>query len=253
VPTPASHDSHGSVPDAQRLDDLEEAETKRSESKRLDRKFELFEAILLSIAAVLGAWTGFEATKWGGVEANSYSQAGASRVEATQKSTLAGQQTTIDVISFTTWLEAAQAEGILAKASDPNRPYTPDPKTLSGFLFERFRPEFKVAVDAWIATRPRVNPDAPPTPFAMPQYQLAASKDAARLEQQAETQSATARAANQRSDNYVLMTIMFATVLFFAGISSKMDSLRARMFLVGTATLVLLVAIILVASFPKSV
>jgi hypothetical protein len=141
----------------------------------------------------------------------------------------------------------------LTKLTDPERPYTPDPKTLSGFLFERFRPEFKVAVDAWIATRPRLNPNAPPTPFAMPEYQVAASKNAARLEQLAETQSATARAANQHSDNYVLMTIMFATVLFFAGISSKMDSLRARIFLLSTATLVLLIAIVVVATFPKNV
>jgi hypothetical protein len=66
---------------------------------------------LLAIAALLAAWTGFQATKWGGVQANSYSQAGASRVESTRNSTLAGQQTTIDVISFTQWLQAAQAAG----------------------------------------------------------------------------------------------------------------------------------------------
>ena len=253
MPTPTGHEDDVGGREAERLDDLEAAEAVRVESTRLDRKFELFEAILLSIAAVLGAWTGFEATKWSGVQANSYSQAGASRVQATQQSTLAGQQTTIDVISFTQWLQAAQAEGLFAKPPDPNQPYAPDPKTLSGFLYDRFRPEFKVAVDAWIATRPRLNPNAPATPFAMPEYQVAASKNAARLEQQAENQSATARDANQRSDNYVLMTIMFATVLFFAGISSKMDSLRARMFLVSTATLVLVAAIIIVATFPKSV
>jgi len=249
---PPGDDSNVDGRDAGRLEDLEAAEAKRAESRRLDRKFELFEAILLSIAAVLAAWTGFQATKWGGVQANSYSQAGASRVESTRQSTLAGQQTTIDVISFTQWLQAAQAEGVLAQPADPDRPYVPEPNALSGFLYERFRPEFKVAVDAWIATRPRVNANAPPTPFAMPQYQLAASKDAARLEQRAEDQSANARAANQRSDNYVLMTIMFATVLFFAGISSKMDTFRARVFLLGAATTLLLIAIIVVASFPKN-
>ena len=49
------------------------------------------------------------------------------------------------------------------------------------------------------------------------------------------------------------MTIMFATVLFFVGISSKMDTFRARIFLLGAATTLLLIAIIVVASFPKNV
>jgi hypothetical protein len=250
---PPDHGSDVEARDAGRLEDLEAAEAKRAESGRLDRKFELIEAILLSIAAVLAAWTGFQATKWGGVQANSYSQASASRVESSRQSTLAGQQTTIDVISFTQWLQAVQAEGVLAQPAGSSRPYVPDPNVLSGFLYERFRPEFKVAVDAWIATRPRLNANAPPTPFVMPEYQVAASKDAARLEQQAEDQAASARRANQRSDNYVLMTIMFATVLFFAGISSKMDTFKARVFLLGAATTLLLIAVIIVASFPKNV
>ena len=34
---------------------------------RLDRRFELLEAILISVAAILTAWSAFQATKWGGV------------------------------------------------------------------------------------------------------------------------------------------------------------------------------------------
>ena len=252
---PTHDDPNGAigVADEKRLGDLEAAEAKRAEGGRLDRKFELFEAIVLSIAALLAAWTGFQSAKWSGVQANSYSQAGASRVESTRASTIAGQETTVDVISFTQWLQAAEAEGLLAKPVDPNETYVPDSNVLSGFLYERFRPEFKVAVKAWVAQHPRSNADAPTTPFAMPEYQVSASKDAARLDRQAEAQSAKARAANQRSDNYVLMTIMFATVLFFAGISSKMDTFRARALLLGTAITLLLTAIVIVLSFPKNV
>jgi hypothetical protein len=234
-----------------RLSRLETAEQQRTNSARFDRRFELFEAILLSIAAVLAAWTGFEAAKWGGVQANSYSQAGASRVESTRSSTEAGQNVTIDVVSFTQWLQAAQAEGLFADPSDAQPGYVPDPEVLSGFLYERFRPEFKIAVDAWVATRPRANPDAPTTPFAMPQYRMAATVEAERLEHLAEDQAADARRANQRSDNYVLMTIVFATVLFFAGISSKMDTFRARSLLLGVGTTILLGAIVVVAMLPK--
>jgi hypothetical protein len=236
-----------------RLRDLEVAEEKRADRGRLDHHFELFEAIILSIAAVLAAWTGFQAAKWSGVQANSYSQAGASRLESTRASTRAGQETTVDVIAFTQWLQAAEAEGLLTRQADPNAVYVPDPNVLSGFLYERFRPEFKPAVDAWIATRPRTNASAPPTPFAMPEYKVAAAAEAARLEQRAEEQSAAARQANQRSDNYVLMTIVFATVLFFAGISSKMDTFRARTLLLGVGTTLLVGAVIVVLTFPKEV
>jgi hypothetical protein len=248
-----TEDDGGDGPVDGRLDDLETAEAKRAEGARLDRKFELFEAILLSLAAVLAAWTGFESAKWSGVQANSYSQASASRVESTRQSTLAGQQTTVDVITFTQWLQAVESEGLLNKPADATKAYVPDQSMLSGFLYERFRPDFKVAVDAWVATHPRLNADAPPTPFVMSEYQVPAAAEAARLERQAGDQSATARAANQRSDNYVLMTIMFATVLFFAGISSKMDTFRARVFLLGTATTLLVSSIAIVISFPKNV
>jgi hypothetical protein len=159
---PSTADPAGQVAaaDDRRLGDLEAAEAKRAESGRLDHKFELFEAILLSIAALLAAWTGFQAAKWSGVQANSYSQAGASRVESTRESTLAGQESTVDVISFTQWLQAAEAEGVLAELVQSDTTYVPDPNVVSGFLYQRFRPEFKVAVDAWVATNPRVNPNA---------------------------------------------------------------------------------------------
>jgi hypothetical protein len=128
----------------------------------------------------------------------------------------------------------------------------PDPTAVSGFLYERFRPEFKVAVDAWLATGP-TTPGAPATPFVMEEYRQASSDEAARLDRTAEALAAAARAANQRSDNYVLMTIMFATVLFFAGISSKMDTFRARVLLLTAGTTVLIVAATIVATFPREI
>ncbi len=208
---------------------------------------------MLSIAAVLAAWTGFQSAKWSGVQANSYSEAGATRVESTRAPTLAGQQTTVDVVSFTSWLQAAENEGVVADLEATGDGYTPDPNVVSGFLYARFRPEFRVAVDAWIATEPRTNADAPATPFDMEEYRLAAAEQADRLERKAERLAAKARAANQRSDNYVLMAIAFATVLFFAGISSKMDTVRARVFLISMAVLLLFSAAVVVATFPKQI
>ena len=131
---PATDDPTGHIAAAgdQRLGDLEAAEAKRAESHRLDRKFELFEAIVLSIAALLAAWTGFQSAKWSGVQANSYSQAGASRVESTRASTTAGQETTVDVITFTQWLQAAEAEGLLAEPARSERDLQAGPERALG-------------------------------------------------------------------------------------------------------------------------
>jgi hypothetical protein len=38
---------------------------------------------------------------------------------------------------------------------------------LAEFLFRRFRPEMKVAMEAWLATQPLKNPSAPPAPFTV--------------------------------------------------------------------------------------
>jgi hypothetical protein len=235
-----------------RLLDLEAAEDRRTEAHRLDRRFELIEVLLMSVAAVLLAWTGFQATKWSGVQADSYSRASASRIEASRASDLANQERTVDVVSFTQWLAALEREGLL-DVDDPPPLYVPEPKLVSGFLYERFRPEFQVAVDAWITTRPFVDPEAPPTPFAMAEYELAAAGDAERLERAADGSATLARQANQRADNYVLVTILIATVLFFAGVSSKMDTVRARLALMGLGSTLLVLSTVVLLLFPKDI
>jgi len=228
--------------------------SKAATAARLDRRFELLEAILLAVAAILTAWSAFEATKWGGVQADSYSRAGAARTESVGASTRAGQLSAVDVDTFTSWLSALGADeraGVESGLGDDG--YTPLPGTESAFLYERFRPEFRTAFDAWLATSPRTNPSAAPTPFAMPEYRVAEAEQAAALEQQAEELSAVARQANQRGDNYVLMTIMFALVLVLVGIGTKMDTVKARTFLFALATVALLAAAVIVLTFPVEI
>ena len=73
---------------------------------------------------------------------------------ADQILTLGGQQRLLDVTTFNTWIEA-RFEG----------------RTELMALYERrFSPEYKVAFDAWLATDPFSNPEAPPGPSFMPEY-----------------------------------------------------------------------------------
>lgn len=168
--------------------------------------------MLLAVAAVATAWSSYQSARWSGVQANDYSEANAARVESARASTLAGQQTQVDVLTFTQWVDAFEAGD----------------KRLASFYFNRFRDELRPAVRAWIATRPLKTADAPPTPFAMPEYQVAKQVEARRLENDADRAGAAARTANQRADNYVLAVVLFAVALFFAGISTKLSAPRQR-------------------------
>ena len=120
---------------------------------RTDR-LEIVATVLLALATVATAWSGYQASRWNGEQAKAFSRGNAARIESTRSSSRADAQTQIDVATFTQWVDA----------------YARNETMLADFYFKRFRAEFKPAVDAWIATKPLKTPNAPLTPFAMPQY-----------------------------------------------------------------------------------
>ena len=63
----------------------------------------------------------------------------------------------------------------------------------------------------------------------MPQYKLAATAEAQRLDAEAEVSAATVRRNIQRASNYVLGVVLFSVSLFFAGMSTKLGHVRLRM------------------------
>jgi hypothetical protein len=167
---------------------------------------------------------------------------------------VATTQVNIDVGSFNVWLTAVSDEksrGEQPFADDGG--YTPNPELLSGFLYERFSDEMQLAFDAWIDTDPFADASAPKTPFDMEEYALDAITTMQALDAQADEQAAEAREANQRGDNYVMVTVLLASVLFFAGIGSKMDTFRARVLLLVLALTVLAAGIVLVAVMPVEI
>jgi hypothetical protein len=107
-------------------------------------------------------------------------------------------------------------------------------------------------VVSWFATRPLKNPNAPLTPFAMPQYKLAAAAEAEQLDADAELSAATVRRNIQRASNYILGVVLFSVALFFAGMSTKLQDARLRMVTLALGYLVFLGTVIWIASSPVS-
>jgi len=201
-----------------------------------ERHLERVSAAFLAVATVLAAWSAFQSAKWGGEQAGHYSRASAARTESVRQSTLAGQQTVVDVNLFTQWATA----------------YSRDETELADFFFDRFRDEFKPAVEAWIATHPLTNPDAPPSPFAMPEYHLAATDKADAEERAADEESGLAQRDNQRSDDYVLTAVLFASVLLFAGLAPKFESSSIQLAMLGLAGAALVGGVVILVALPKA-
>jgi hypothetical protein len=203
---------------------------------RLDRHFELVATVLLAVAAVATAWASYQSARWHGEQARAQSASIAARVESTRAANVANRQGQIDVALFTQWVDA----------------YARNETELAAFYDKRFRPEFKPAFEAWVATRPRKNPSAPLSPFAMAQYKLAANAASDRLEVRAAGFSQRAGAFIQRADDYSLAVVLFASSLFFAGISTRLRSSTARMVILGLGCALFLGSVIWIATFPVS-
>ena len=77
-----------------------------STGSRWERTVEILEAVVLAVVAVATAWSGYQAARWDGHQAELYGQASTTRVEADQQLTLGGQQKLLDVTTFNTWIEA---------------------------------------------------------------------------------------------------------------------------------------------------
>jgi hypothetical protein len=118
-----------------------------------ERVLEIVAAVMLSLATVGIAWSGYQAAKWSGIQARRYTEASTARSNANRAATLAAQERTQDLLNFNRWLEV-----------------TTQGNTQLAQLYERrFRPEFRPAFDAWIAGDPLNNPNAVPSPLLEPQ------------------------------------------------------------------------------------
>jgi TRAP-type C4-dicarboxylate transport system permease small subunit len=203
---------------------------------RSDR-LEIVATVLLAVAALATAWSSYQASRWNGQQVKAASRANASRTNAARAAELASSQTQIDVATFIQWVDATGRGD----------------QALQQFYLQRFRPEFRPAFDTWLATKPLTNTAAPASPFAMPEYQLAARADARRLDAETDVLAAEVPRNVQRASNYVLGVVLFALALFFAAMSGKVRGRAARAVLLAVGCTVLLGAVAWTASLPVSV
>ena len=201
---------------------------------RHDRLLSIAEAILLSLVAVLAAYSGYAAAKWSTESSVSLAKASAERAKANRADLEALQLRTLDSVSFNAWFTAFTAGNVRAER----------------IAERRLRPGYRPAFDAWLATDPAHNPNAPPGPAYMPEYVVSQEVDANAFDRQAEAQFSKGSEAGATGDKYVRDTVFLATVLFLVGISSHFPLRSARYGLIAVGALLLVFAVVQLLGLP---
>jgi hypothetical protein len=130
----------------------------------------IVEAALLSIVTLLAAWSGYAAAKWNTESRVTLAEASAARSKANRADLQAMELRNFDSSTFEAWFAAYATRNEQAMA----------------IAERRFRPQFGAAFDAWRATKPETNPNAPRGPTYMPQYRQPGLARATTLDGQAD-------------------------------------------------------------------
>jgi hypothetical protein len=204
------------------------------EHDRHDRWLSITEALLLSFVAVLAAYSGYAAAKWGTESSLTLARASAERTKANRSDTEAIVTRTLDSASFNAWFGA-----FISNDANAQR-----------LAEKRMRPGYRPAFDAWLATDPAHNRNAPPGPAYMPEYVVPQDTDAKAHDAKADVAFAEGSKAGQTADRYIRATVFLATVLFLVGISGHFRIRQARIGLIGAAGLLLAFAVSQLLGLP---
>jgi len=205
------------------------------EAHRQDRWLSILEAILLSLVAVLAAYSGYAAAKWGTESSVTLAKASAERTKANRADIEGIVIRTLDSASFNAWFTAFTAGNANAER----------------LAVKRLRPGYRPAFNAWLATDPAHNPNAPPGPAYMKQYTIPQESTAAALDAKADAAFAEGASAGGTADKYIRDTVFLATVLFLVGISGHFRIRSARLGLIAIGGLLLAFAVFQLLGLPE--
>lgn len=214
-------------------------QTERGESHdrgddRQARIVQICEVVLLALVTIAAAWAGYSAATWGTRSRIDIARSSALRTLATRADLKAISIRNFDASTFNAWFTA----------------YTLNSPRKEAVAERRFRPQFRVAFNAWLATNPLHNPHAPPGPTYMPQYKLAAQAQAKALDKAADAKFDAGNNDGIVGDNYVRITVFLAAVLFLVGIGSTFKLLGVRYALVAFGSALLILSVVLILRQP---
>lgn len=194
---------------------------------------ELAATVLLGLAGIAIGWNAYQSTLWGGLQDEAYTESVREASNAVDLLQAADTTRGLDQSLF--------VELLTSGVCDEERTYN---EAACELLLASMSDDGAAAVDAWVAT----NQSSRPFDAAAYVDSLYAPGEQAKLDSQAFFEEASK--ANEHGDNYELASTVLTTVLFLAGISLVMHSLRTRMALLAGAAVLLIVGIAYSATLP---
>jgi len=201
-----------------------------------EQTIEILEALLLAVVAVATAWSGYQAARFDGRQAHLYGLSSKYRLTSASAAARGGQEELYDTSTFSFWLQSKTAGQEKAAA----------------IFVKRFRPEYRPAFAAWLATDPFHNPKAPAGPIVMPQYHNAELATAAVWDMRATAAFEAGTAARETGDKYLRNTVLLATVLFLTALSQRFKVRNVRLGLMGVSAVLLVIAMYFVFTYPTA-
>lgn len=193
------------------------------------RVIDAIAVFVLSAVAVLTAWCGFQSSKWGGEMSIAFSEASSARVQSTDFASQSRDARANDQAIWVQWVLATdQGDAQLA-----------------GYIEQRFSPEFAVAFDAWEDSGREAQ-----GPFALDAYVPPGTAEAAAFSERADRRFQDALENNQRGDNYSILTVLFALVLFLTAMSQRELQPWVVRVLLGLAIVVAIAGFAILLTFP---
>jgi len=193
-------------------------------------------AVLMALTTICTAWCSYESATWTRVSNRLMNESNALERRAAQMEVQGNQALIVHTAMFMELLAAQHAGN----------------EQLASFYAERFPPDVKKAYEAWLAQKPFENRAADAHPFVPNLYQVRGAAEAAAGRADSARRVAEARAAGNRSGQYLANTVLFATVLFFAGTAGKFEQARVRLFAAGFGVALFAFAVIRMLLMPAA-
>ena len=209
--------------------------------ERRQRWYENLLAIIMAVAAIAATWASFEASQWGGKASGLVSEAEVIRADSTRWAARGVEQTLVDGAVWLEWEKAVQIGR----------------DDYAEFLRGRFSFALDQAQQDWVGNAVLDETGAPVsgrlprgTPMGLDSYVPPAQEMSELHAAQSEELRAESRIYSEISDRYVLMTILFALVLFFGSVATKFGNPKVQLALGGLAAFLLVSAVVRMALLP---
>jgi hypothetical protein len=211
---------------------------KKSESflERIEHHWiEIAAAALMALATIMSAFCAYQSSWWHSKEAMHYNSSDQALIKTSDLKDKMNQETAVDIDMLSNYLNAlAQGDTHLA----------------SIYQNEAFSDALKKVFPMWEQAKASGKPDVPKTPFQMPEYKPRHFQETVATQTYAHSESQKAKQASDHANGYLLLTVLFASVLFFAGIGTKFSTKGLKLSVLSMGALIFIASVVVLAVQP---